>query len=325
MSSTSSSPNGSPTGRARSEPALRVIGVRPTARERLRHLWSYRELLVGMVRRELKTRYKNSVLGFTWSLLNPLMYLVIFYVAFQVILGAGIPSFPVFLLCGLLVWNLYSSGLSGSTNSIVANAALVNKVAFPREILPLAAIGSAFVHFLLQLGVFAAVLAVIRWDVAWTWLPLLVPATAVLVLFTVGAGLLLSAVNVHLRDTGHLLELALLAWFWVTPIVYGFMVVGDDDTETWKTVLFMLNPITPIVLLFQRAIYNTLSFGGGESLDGAVGGALSRVTEATEILPSWSMAGYLAYLGAVALVCLVLVVVGYWAFGRMESGFAEEL
>jgi ABC-2 type transport system permease protein len=306
---------------AAAEPVERVIGSRPSTRARLGDLWSYRELLLGMVRRDLKVRYKNSVLGFAWSLLNPLMYLAIFYVAFDLILGSSIPSFPVFLLCGLLVWNLYATGLSGATSSIVANAGLVNKVAFPREILPLAAIGAAFVHFLLQFAVFAVVLAAIRWDVAWPWLPLLLPATLVLLVFTAGAGLLLSAVNVHLRDTAHFLELALLAWFWVTPIVYGFMVVGRLDDA--KTVLFMLNPLTPIVLVFQRAIYNTLTFGG-EPVEGA-GGALSRLSEATEVLPSWSMGGYALYLGAVGFVALLILAIGYWAFGRLEADFAEEL
>lgn len=289
---------------------------------RLASLWAYRELLVGMVRRELKVRYKNSILGFAWSLLNPLMYLAVFYVAFQLIFAIGIPSFPIFLLSGLLVWNLYSSGLAGATGSIVANSALVNKVAFPREILPLAAVGSAFVHFILQLAVFAVVLAALQWSVAWTWLPLLIPATLVLMIFVAGVGLLLSGLNVHLRDTSHFLELLLLAWFWVTPIVYGFMVVGEKND--WKTVLFMLNPITPIVLVFQRAIYNTLEFGGGEPIEGA-SGALSRFSEATKILPDWSMGAYALYLGAVGLVALALLAAGYWAFGRLEADFAEEL
>jgi ABC-type polysaccharide/polyol phosphate export permease len=99
---------------AAAEPVERVIGSRPSTRARLGDLWSYRELLLGMVRRDLKVRYKNSVLGFAWSLLNPLMYLAIFYVAFDLILGSSIPSFPVFLLCGLLVWNLYASPTPGS-------------------------------------------------------------------------------------------------------------------------------------------------------------------------------------------------------------------
>ena len=130
-----------------------------------------------MTRKELKVKYKNSVLGFAWSLLNPLLYLVVFYVAFVKILGSGVPAFPIFLLSGLLVWNLFSTGLSGACTSVVSNAGLVKKVSFPREILPLAAIGSMLVHFFLQSLVLFAVLALIQWDVAWAYIPLL-PAGA---------------------------------------------------------------------------------------------------------------------------------------------------
>ncbi|MDQ1380442.1 MAG: type transport system permease protein, partial [Actinomycetota bacterium] len=130
-----------------------IVRPRMTARERLTRIIQRRELLVGMVRNELKIKYKNSVLGFAWSLLNPLLYLVVFYIAFTIILGSGIPAFPIWLLSGLLVWNLFSTGLGAATGSVVANSGLVKKVSFPREILPLAAVGSMLVHFFLQSGV----------------------------------------------------------------------------------------------------------------------------------------------------------------------------
>ena len=196
--------------------------------ERFRRIVEYRELLVGMTRKELKVKYKNSVLGFAWSLLNPLLYLVVFYVAFVKILGSGVPAFPIFLLSGLLVWNLFSTGarrrvLARSS----ANAGLVKKVAFPREILPLAAVGSMLVHFFLQ----SMVLFARARDRALGRRVGVRPAAPA------GAGRAAaphaarsascsSAVNVYLRDTQHFLELALLAWFWVTPIVYGFMTIG---------------------------------------------------------------------------------------------------
>jgi ABC-2 type transport system permease protein len=187
----------------------RIIRSRLSWPERVARIWQYRELLVGMTRKELKVRYKNSVLGFAWSLVNPLLYLVVFYVAFDVILQASTPAFPLFLLSGLLVWNLFGTGLGGATGSIVANSGIVNKVSFPREILPLAAVGAALVHFFLQGLVLVAALAVVRWDVAWAYVPL-VPLALVGVLLLAGAlGILLSALNVYLRDTQHFLELAL--------------------------------------------------------------------------------------------------------------------
>ena len=226
-----------------------------------------------MTRKELKVRYKNSVLGFAWSLVNPLLYLVVFYVVFQVILQSAVPSFPLFLLSGLLVWNLFSTGLAGATGSIVANSGIVNKVSFPREILPLAAVGAALVHFFLQGLVLVVALLVVRWDVAWTYMPL-VPLALIGILLLAGAlGILLSALNVYLRDTSHFLELALLAWFWITPIVYPFMTIGSRGG--WQTKLYMCNPVTPVVLVFQRALYAKRPPSGRR-----------------QILPDWSFGAY---------------------------------
>ncbi len=287
----------------------RVVKSRITARERLVRIFKYHELLVGMVRKELKIKYKNSVLGFAWSLLNPLLYLVVFYVAFEVFLKSGTPAFPIWLLSGLLVWNLFSMGLAGATGSVVGNAGLVKKVSFPREILPLAAVGSALVHFFLQTLVLFAVLALVRWDVAWSYMPLLPVALVVLLVLTGALGILLSAINVYLRDTQHFLELALLAWFWMTPIVYPFMTVGKRGG--WSTKVWMLNPVTPVVLMFQRAIYAKMDN--------------TRTNPATPLLPHWSYWGYVGYLGYALAVGLIVIVLGVWVFGRSEANFAEEL
>jgi ABC-2 type transport system permease protein len=284
----------------------RVVRSRVHLSERIARIWRYRELLVAMVRTELKVRYKNSALGFAWSLVNPLLYLVVFYVAFDLILGAGIPAFPLFLLSGLLIWNLFSTGLGSATGSIVGNAGLVNKVAFPREILPLAGIGAALVHFFLQSIVLAAALLVARWDVALSYLPLLPLALVALLVLTAGLGILLAAANVYLRDTQHFLELSLLAWFWMTPIVYGFMTIGSRGG--WGEKLFMANPVTPIVLVFQRGLYAKVDTGSEQSAAGT--GALRNVSNVVEILPDWSWAQYLAYVGYTAGVGLVLLTIG---------------
>ncbi len=288
----------------------RVVRPRMTARERLARIIQRRELLVGMVRNELKIKYKNSVLGFAWSLLNPLLYLVVFYIAFTIILGSGIPSFPIWLLSGLLVWNLFSTGLGAATGSVVANSGLVKKVAFPREILPLASVGSMLVHFFLQSMVLFTVLAVVRWHVAWAYVPLIPLALIALLLVTSALGILLSAVNVYLRDTSHFLELALLAWFWVTPVVYQFQLVGQS--HGWSKDVWLANPVTPIVLLFQRAIYAKLT-----NPHGAVGH--------TQLLPNWPYWGFLAYLGWSFVFGIVTLAIAIRVFGRSEANFAEQL
>jgi ABC-2 type transport system permease protein len=289
----------------------RVISNRTSVRQRVAEIWRFRELLVGLVRKELKVKYKNSILGFVWSMLNPALYLVVFYVVFQIVLKNGIPGFAIFLLSGLLVWNLFSTALSSATGSIVGNSAIVKKVAFPREILALASVGAALVHFFLQSVVLLLALGLFRRGPSPEYLPLIVPALLVLLLLSAGLGVLLGAVNVYLRDTQHLLELVLLAWFWMTPIVYPYRQVADRLGA--KAVLYRLNPITPIVLTFQRGIYNRLE------PPGLNGGKVNILP--VDKGPMW----YLAQLAVVGVCSAALFAFSLRVFGRLEGNFAEEL
>jgi len=296
------------------ERSTRLSTARVGLWERLGEIWRYRELLVAFTRTELKVKYKNSVLGFAWSMLNPALYLVVFYVVFQLILGSNIPSFPIFLLSGLLVWNLFSTGVGSATSSVVANAGLVRKVALPREILPLASVGAALVHFFLQAIVLFAALALFQYNVAWSYLPLLPVALFALLVFASALGVLLAAVNVQLRDTAHFVELALLAWFWMTPIVYPYELVAQKlGSESW---LYLLNPVSDVVLTFQRAIYARTEYTTVQN----------GVTTVQHILPSgvdqwW----YLWHLGIVIGASAVLFLFALSLFGRVEGNFAEEL
>lgn len=286
---------------------------RRSARRCVADVWQFRELLVNLTRKELKLKYKNSVLGFVWSLLNPLLYLIVFYVVFTYFLPNGLPHFVIFLLAGLLPWTLYSTGLGGGTASVVGNAALVKKVWFPREILPLASIGAALVHFALQLTVLVAALVAFRSAPAWEYLPLLIPALVALVVLAAALAIGLSAINVYLRDTQHLLELVLLAWFWMTPIVYTFSgaygrVVEKAGDWSW---LYWLNPVTSIVITFQRAIYGRTKV--------PVNGTM------TSVLPDEPVWWYLRNVGIVFGVSLVLLWLGFVLFAKLEDNFAEEL
>jgi ABC-2 type transport system permease protein len=244
-------------------------------------------------------------------MLNPALYLVVFYVVFQIFLKSGIPKFAIFLLSGLLVWNFFSTALMGATTSVVTNAALLKKVSFPREVLPLAPVGAAIVHFFLQAIVLVLALAAFRYEVSLKFAVLLPPALLVLVLLTAALGILFAALNVPLRDMQHLLELTLTAWFWMTPIVYPYRLVADRiEGKEW---LMFLNPVTAIVVAFQRAIYNRVE---AVSADGNV----------THILPvETSLNWYLLHIGVVALVSLGLLAVSLTIFGRLEGNFAEEL
>lgn len=293
---------------------IRVSTARVGLWDRVREILRYRELLVAFSRTELKVKYKNSVLGFAWSMLNPALYLAVYWVVFDLILGSGIPNFPIFLLSGILVWNLFATSLGSATSAVVANAGLVRKVSFPREILPLASVGAALVHFFLQSIVLVMALAIFRYGVAWSYLPLLPVALFALLFFVAALGILLGSINVYLRDTAHFVELALIAWFFMTPIVYPYETVAAKlGDHAW---VFLLNPITDIVLTFQRAIYGKVQ--GAKTVNG--------VTTVTKILPAgvdqwW----YLWHLGLVIAASAVLFVLALVVFGRAEGNFAEEL
>ena len=234
-----------------------------------------------------------------------MLYLVVFYVAFQVILQSAVPSFPLFLLSGLLVWNLFSTGLAGATGSIVANSGIVNKVSFPREILPLAAVGAALVHFFLQGLVLVVALLVVRWDVA---LDLHAAGPARVDRHPPARGrprhLALGAQRVPARYLA-LPRARAVAWFWFTPIVYPFMTIGSRGG--WQTKLYMSTRSTPVVLVFQHALYAKTSVG------------------ATKILPDWSFGAYAAYLGLTFGLGIIVLAIGISVFGRLEANFAEEL
>lgn len=265
---------------------------------------SYRELLGNLVRMELRAKYKSSALGFVWSLLNPAMYLVVFYVAFNLILGAGIPRYPIYLLSGLLVWNFFTTALAAGTGSIVANAGLVKKVWFPREVLAFSAIGAALVHFFLQSLVLLAALAVFRHPVDFAFLLLLPLALLTLLLLVSGLAILLSALNVYLRDIQHFLELALLAWFWMTPVIYPYpLITSHFQGSNWPA---LLNPVTPIVLTFQRALYG-----------GFAGSDVSPLH-----LGVW---WHLETLGVITAASIGLLVFALHVFRRLEGNLAEEL
>src|SRR3954447_20683349 len=151
---------------------MRVVSSRVRLGLRLQEIWRYRELFVGLVRKELKVKYKESFLGFLWSMLNPAATLLIYYVVFQLILKNGIPYFAIYLVSGILVWNLFSTSVPGATGSVVGNSAIVKKVSFPREVLALASVGAGAVHFMLQTIVLVCFLIGFRYQPAWEYLPL---------------------------------------------------------------------------------------------------------------------------------------------------------
>jgi ABC-2 type transport system permease protein len=280
---------------------------------RLRELLAHREVLLNLIRKELKVKYTASVLGAVWSLLNPVVFLGVFsFVA--AVLNNDLPHFPVFLLSSLLAWNFVSNALVAGSRSVIDNANLVKKMAFPREILPLSSIGVALFDFALQSVVFLVFIGVSGHGFQLPELWLYPLAIAVLIVFVTALTFWVSALNVRYRDVGHLLNLALLVWFWATPIVYqgwlvqqklqGFLILGVD---AW--LLYLLNPVAVIVLGFQRALYAIVRpEGGGDP-----------------VLPLLTLPALTWMLLAVLCVSLALLFLAWRSFFQRSGDFAEEL
>jgi len=288
-------------------PELRLMSARRTVPAHLREILRYRELIGMLVRKELKVRYQHSALGFVWSMVQPLFLLVVYSLVFA-ILGAGFERFAIWVLCGLLVWTMISTSLVTATQSITSNASLVGKVRFPRAVLPLSSVGAAFVHFCLQAVAFAVILLVTRHDVDWAYVWLLPFALVTAVLVCGAFALVLAPLNVYARDTMHLLDLLVLGWFWVTPILYQFeLAAGWFDRHAIGEWVLLLNPATPVVITFQRAIYGSASVGD------------------TALLPDNGPLWYLAVLALTALAWLVVFALALRAFDRADVHMAETL
>ncbi len=187
---------------------------------RVRDVWAYREILTNLVRKDLKVKYTQSILGVAWSMLNPILYLAIFSFVFTFVLKSDIPAFPVYLLSGIIAWTMFSGSLTLAVKSVVDNTSLVKKVYFPKEILPLSSVGTSFVDFILQIVVLLAVMIAFGYPFFGPNVLLFPLALVALITFTVAISLFVAALNVRYRDTQHLLANALLVWFWLTPMVY---------------------------------------------------------------------------------------------------------
>jgi ABC-2 type transport system permease protein len=264
-------------------------------------LWEYRQLLGLLVRRELKIRYKDSALGFVWSLLRPLALLLVYYLAIGKFLGAErqITDFAVYVFTGLTVWQLFAEAVSSGTGSIVANAGLVKKVYLPREVFPLSVVGSALFNTLIQLGLLClATLVLGRFPTGSGWL-YLVPSLLLVVVYGTALGLLLSAWNVYLRDIQYLVEIGLLIGFWLTPVVYSYKLVSNEIGPAMSE-LYMLNPVSTAVIGLQQTFW---------------------VAGAAEPVP----AGLPLRMAVMLLVGLVLLWVAQRVFARLEGNFAQEL
>ncbi|TDQ02853.1 MULTISPECIES: ABC transporter permease [unclassified Leifsonia] len=283
-----------------------VGAASPTGRRSiaaLKEIFSHREMLALLVRRDLKSRYKDSALGFVWTLIRPLTQLFIYYIVIGKFLQAerGIPEFAVYVFTGLTAYGLLSEIIGGGTASIVGNAGLIKKVYLPREVFPLASVGSALFNFAIQLGIlliFSAIVGSFPWSPDFFYF---FPALLVLLVYGTAFGLLLSALNVYLRDIQYLVEVLLLLLLWASPIVYSWGMVKGILGNGLALQIYTNNPITLAVLGFQKAFWM-----GGQGVAEYPAGLGLR-------------------LGIAFVIGLVLLVVFQRVFQRLQGNFAQAL
>ena len=267
-------------------------------------IWHYRYLLRNLVRRDLKARYKNSALGVLWSLLNPLAMMLVFTLLFSFMGSDSIRQYPVFVLVGLIPWTFFTGSLIAGTNSVTGNSLLVKKVYFPRDLLPLSSLISNLVNFgiaFLVLVVFLYVFG-IGLTVHAFWVPAILVTQLV---FTLGLCLLLGALTVFYKDVLMILEVVLLAWFFLTPVFYSLEVFGPTATVLGVTfdpaqVMRWINPMASIIDGYRTVLWGTYASDGPVSMNPA-------------------------YLLRTFVTALVVLAVGYYVFFRLEHQFGEKL
>lgn len=271
----------------------------------LAELSGSRELMVSLTQRELRGKFKRSLLGWSWSLINPLATMAIFTVVFGIFLGlevppgdpSGLDNFALFLLCGLLPWNFVANGINGSMGALLNNSNLIKKVYFPREVLVAAVIASSGVAFLIEMAVLAVAL-VVAGNFVVPWLVPVLFLAAVQAVLVAGVGLFLSVLNVYFRDVQHLVGIVLQFWFYSTPVVYPLAVVPRQrellGVEVPVRTLYELNPMVRFVEAYRDLLYDM------------------RFPPLADIL-------YLV------IVSAAVFVIGMLVFVRLEPKLAEEL
>jgi len=260
----------------------------------LRQLIRYRGLIQSLVARELKARYRGSVLGFFWSFINPLLLLLIYSFVFSIVLPGTRPKelepYALFMFCGILPWTWFSSSLSEAANVLIGGGNLIKKVLFPAEILPIVTVLSNMVHFFLGLPILAVFLIYYQKPLQLSeivWFPAVV---LVQLLLTVGLALILSALTVHFRDIKDILSNVLTFWFFATPIIYPMWMAPSIGRN-----LLNVNPVTHLAVSYQEILFYEGPFG------------------------HWK---WLVALGAASVA---LFLFGYFVFDRLRDSFAEEV
>lgn len=297
------------------EPPPETLISTPTSREPLlRRLWESRGLLLNLIKRDIKVKYKESFLGFFWSFAKPLFLMIIMAVVFTAIVRVRLSNplvpYPLHLLVSLVPWFLLANGLGDALHSVVANGNLVKKVRVTAEVFPLSAILSNTVHFAISM---LALLVFLVWYGFWIDYPIVLLPIALAMQLTLmtGLGLLLSSLNVVFRDIVSIHEVLITGWFYATPIIYDYRFfetfVSEHPAWAWTRWLFALNPMVGIMAAYRRA----LIYSGPRAVNAGI-----------EMENDWHL---LVHMVISLVICCAVLVAGVLVFRRLSRGFADRL
>lgn len=251
-------------------------------------IYNYRELLKTNVKKEIRGRYKNSILGVMWSFLNPLLQLAVYSIIFGALLSGGDPTYPIYICVALIPWTYFTTAITQSAFTIIGNGDIIKKVYFPREILPISVVTSGAVNFVISTIIILAF--VIFSGVGLSWYLLLYPfVLLVQYVLLLGISFIVSSITVYFRDLEHIIGIVLLAAFYGTPIVYKL-----EQLPANLQIIMKLNPMTHIINGYRDIFYY-------------------------HQMPNMKILGIL--LG----ISLVLTIIGYFVFKKLQKGFAEQL
>ena len=232
----------------------------------IRELVASRELLVSLIQRELRGKYKGTALGWAWSLINPLASTLIYTLVFSTVMrvlppvgDGGIENYSLFLLCGLLPWNFLLTAVQGGQSVLIDQANLIKKTYFPRRLLLLAHIGASFVTYVIEMLVLVVIFAAVGVN-AWRWIPIVAVLMVVMAIFGLGLALALSVANVYFRDVAHFVGIGMQLWFYATPIIYPFTLITEASPDSWLSSpwlieAYQLNPAFTMIEPIRDMFY----------------------------------------------------------------------
>lgn len=222
----------------------------------LKALWAYRGFILGSVKREFQSKYRNSLFGATWAIINPLAMIIVYTIIFSRIMGARLPgvettfAYSIYLCAGLLTWGLFAEIVGRAQNVFIDNANLLKKISFPRLSLPAVVVANALINFSIIFGLFTLFL-LLTGNFPGLVFMAMIPLLAVQVAFAIGLGIVLGVLNVFFRDVGQLFGVILQFWFWLTPIVYPADILPDSARR-----LMGFNPMASLIAGYQRVLVN---------------------------------------------------------------------